>query len=155
LKLAEARGVMLELQQVSEGLVQMKIPAFQHLVAAIILSLIVAGGPFLRQIPTDKGELTRLILWFVAVSLTGILWMLFEGSTSPQGFTSWFAKLVRGTFFWGLIIGLLNRYLPIIFRVYRDSGSDYEILFLAILAIAIGFLLSLILSIYSYFFIKS
>ncbi len=108
----------------------------------------------MRRIPAEKAELTRLILWFTAITFVGIVWMLFEGITPPHNFVSWLGKLVRGVFLWGILIGVLTWILPVIFRVNYYSGSDYEILLTSILAMGIGFILSLVLNVYSYFFIK-
>jgi hypothetical protein len=152
---------------VSEGLAQMKIPAFQHFIIAVLLSFFVAVIPLVlllwnsnwgwnwKAFSSDPESRTGYILWFVAFGLTGFFWMLFEGKTPPYRFEDWFVKIIiRGLFIWGIILGLLIWYLPMIFNIRIAEGFDLAIPFVFTLSSIMGLILSFILSIYSYLFIK-
>jgi hypothetical protein len=138
----------------------MKIPAFQHLIVAVLLSLTVAlclSRLFPR--PTfpvfTKGIPLTLVFWFLAFGLTGFSWMIFEGETPLKGIKAWIFRLVRGMFIWGALLGFLIWILPAILKLSTSDGFENVFVFLLVLAIIIGFVLSFVLSIYSYFFIKS
>ncbi len=80
--------------------------------------------------------------------------MFFEGETSPQGIKTWFFRLIRGMFIWGLLLGFIVWILPAILKLIPADGIENAFIILLIISIMMGFILSLVLSIYSYFFIK-
>jgi hypothetical protein len=147
----------------------MKIPATQHFIVAVLLSFFVACLPDLvllfwnwkwnwkwnwQAFSSNPEFVTRSILWFVGFGLTGFFWMLFEGKAPPHHFGDWFVKIfIRGVFIWGPILGMLIYYLPEIFHV-ADPGYHDLIQYLIPFSILMGIIFTLILSIYSYFFIK-
>ena len=138
-----------------------RILPFQHFIVAVLLGFIVACSPALL-IPWNwnweafrkaEGAVARLILWFIAFGLIGFFWMIFESRIPPYHFTGWFIKIIRGIFIWGPILGILIYYLPAIFNV-TDPGFHDSAQYIIIFSILMGFILSVILSIYSYFFIR-
>jgi hypothetical protein len=133
----------------------MPFPLPQHFVAAAVISLLVSFLPFLLLPFNWEGAASQLIPWVLAFGVTGLSWMLFEGKTPPNGGLAWAAKLGRGAVVWGFELGLLMWWLPIAFRVQTDSGFDYVLLFISLLALVMGLVLSLVLSIYSVYFIES
>ena len=131
----------------------MKIPLIQHHIAAILLSFAVGGIPFL-WFPTRWESVSKIILWLLAFGLVGLFWMFFEGKTPPQLVSSWFFKLMRGMFIWGPLLGFLIWILPTIFKLDFAESFDYGVILVFFISLIMGFILALVLSIYSYFFIK-
>ena len=81
--------------------------------------------------------------------------MFFEGKTPPQRFESWLLKILLGLFIWGPLYGLLTWNIPTLFKQQFAEGLDFGLILIFIHSLVVGFVLSLVLSIYSYFFIKS
>jgi hypothetical protein len=132
----------------------MKIPAFQHLIAAILLSLLIAGSPFLFR-PLNTESITLNVLYFSAFSLTGIFWMFFEGKIPPKTSLKWVIKLFRGIFVWGILLDLLIWHLSLLFNIRFAEGLDFAVILVFIFSSVMGFFLAIVLSIYSFFFIKT
>ncbi len=79
--------------------------------------------------------------------------MFFEGKTTQKSAFFWLTKLIRGIFIWGFLIGgliwIFQKEIDILSLEHLDVGAILVYVF----GFTMGLILSLILSIYSYFFI--
>jgi hypothetical protein len=118
-----------------------------------VLGLLVPGVPLLLLRPSLEGA-PGIATVLLAFAMTGFFWMLLEGQTPPHDLGSWSLKLARGLVFWGIALGLLFWGLITLFRIDTYTGSDYESLFEIVFFPFAGLILSLVLTSYSFFFIK-
>jgi hypothetical protein len=98
---------------------------------------------------------TGTLVVLLAFGLTGFFWMLLEGRTPPHNLALWGLKLARGLVFWGISLGLLFWSLITLFQINTDTGFEYGLLFAIVFFPFAGFILSLVLTVYSFFFIKT
>lgn len=121
---------------------------------ATVLSILLPGAPLLLLRPSLEGA-PGIATVLLAFAMTGFFWMLFEGQTPPRDLGLWGLKLARGLVFWGILLSVLLWNLPIIFRINTYSGFDYELPLTFVFSLFAGLILSFVLTVYSFFFIKN